>query len=162
MRIPRTAVSSVILAACCLGLTAFIPHAQAAAPAPGPVSWAQLTPGTDWSAQIINDLFPVGNPNAAQAGLAGEQTAIGTMIGYFNGFVLLLATAFVAYATIIEVHRGAETGRVLSERTSSWAPVRMGFAAIMMVPLADRRLHRGPGRGDQGGALGRRHGAHGL
>lgn len=120
-----------------LGLTIATAHAQAPAPGnPGAVTWAQLTPTNDWSAQIINNLFPIGNAATGTQGLAGEQSAVGVMIGYLNGFVMLIAMAFVAYSTIIEVHRGAETGRVLTEKTSSWAPVRMGFAAIMMIPLS--------------------------
>jgi conjugal transfer/type IV secretion protein DotA/TraY len=111
-------------------------HAQAAPVTPGTITWQQLTPGTDWSSQILNDLFPLGNPGNAP-GLGGEQTVIGTMIGDLNGLVMLIAVAFVAYSTIIEIHRGAETGRVLSEKTSSWSPVRMGFAAIMMIPIAN-------------------------
>jgi conjugal transfer/type IV secretion protein DotA/TraY len=110
-------------------------HAQTT-PSPTSVTWQQLSSANDWSTQIIDNLFPMGNAATGTAGISGEQTVIGTMVGYLNAFVMLFAMAFVAYSTIIEIHRGAETGRVLTERTSSWAPVRMGFAAIMMVPVS--------------------------
>ncbi|MDD2859461.1 MAG: DotA/TraY family protein [Acidiphilium sp.] len=116
-----------------LGVMMATAHAAGATPAN--ITWQQLAPGTDWSSQILNELFPLtGNPNTP--GLGGEQTVIGIMLGDLNALVMLIAMAYVAYSTIIEIHRGAETGRVLSEKTSSWSPVRMGFAAIMMIPLA--------------------------
>ncbi len=101
----------------------------------GQIGWGNLTPGSDWSNGILHQLFPASS-STATPGLGGEQSVIGVMLGDFNGLAMLIATAFVAYSTIVEIHRGAETGRVLSEKTSSWSPVRMGFAAIMMIPLA--------------------------
>jgi conjugal transfer/type IV secretion protein DotA/TraY len=132
----RRLLLTIVLPCFVLGVMIVAAHAQAAPVTPGTITWQQLTPGTDWSSQILNDLFPLGTPSNAP-GLGGEQTVIGTMIGDLNGLVMLIAVAFVAYSTIIEIHRGAETGRVLSEKTSSWSPVRMGFAAIMMLPIAN-------------------------
>lgn len=130
-----TQIKRLLLPSLLLCVMAGIATAHAAAPGPGQITWQQLAPGTDWSSQILNELFPL-TSGSNPPGLGGEQTAIGIMLGDLNGLVMLIAMAFVAYSTIIEIHRGAETGRVLSEKTSSWSPVRMGFAAIMMIPLA--------------------------
>lgn len=112
-------------------------HAQATNPGnPQALTWQQLQPGNDWSAQILNEIFPIGNAGANTQGIAAEQSVIGTIIGYLNGFVMLLAMAFVAYSSIVEIHRTAETGRILSQHFSSWAPVRLAFAAILMIPVS--------------------------
>ena len=112
-------------------------HAQATNPGnPQSLTWQQLSPGNDWSAQILNNIFPIGNTGANTQGIAAEQNVIGAIIGYLNGFVMLLAMAWVAYASIIEIHRTAETGRILSQSVSSWSPVRLAFAAILMVPIS--------------------------
>jgi conjugal transfer/type IV secretion protein DotA/TraY len=129
------AVPLLVTAVVMLLLTLGAAHAQTT-PNATSVTWQQLSSANDWSTQIIDNLFPIGNAATGTAGISGEQSAIGTMVGYLNAFVMLFAVAFVAYTTIIEIHRGAETGRVLTERTSSWAPVRMGFAALMMVPVS--------------------------
>jgi conjugal transfer/type IV secretion protein DotA/TraY len=67
--------------------------------------------------------------------IQSENTAIGQLLGQFTGFIMALAAAWVCYATIIQIHRAAETGRILSNTTSSWAPVRLFLAIIMMFPL---------------------------
>ena len=98
-------------------------------------TWAALDPGDDWAAQVLRSIFPTG-AGAALPGIGAENTVIGKMVGEFSGFVLALAAAFMGYSTIIQIHRAAETGRVLSNTTSSWAPVRLIFALAMMFPLA--------------------------
>lgn len=130
-----TPIRRILLPLLLLGVMIGTAHAQTAPTGPGQITWQQLSPGTDWSSQILNELFPLTSGTNTPS-LGGEQSAIGIMLGDLNGLVMLIAMAFVAYSTIIELHRGAETGRVLSEKTSSWSPVRMGFAAIMMIPLA--------------------------
>ena len=97
-------------------------------------TWAALDPGDDWAAQIVQSIFPVSGGTAPlQIGTA--QTVIATMLGQLAGFALCLAAAFVCYGIIMQIHRAAESGRVLSESTSSWWPVRMTLAVAMMFPL---------------------------
>jgi conjugal transfer/type IV secretion protein DotA/TraY len=98
-------------------------------------NWSTLSPGNDWSATIINNLFPV-SANTGSSQIQSENTVIGQMLGQFTGFIMALAAAWVSYATIIQIHRAAETGRILSNTTSSWAPVRLFLAIIMMFPLS--------------------------
>lgn len=106
------------------------------------VTWQQLNAPNDWAGGVISELFPinltgqqVGTPTAG-TGIGNEQTVIGTMMGLFNGIVGLIAAAWFAYATLMEIHRGAETGEVLSERTSSWVAPRIAMAAILILPVA--------------------------
>lgn len=103
-------------------------------------NWSALDPGDDWSATIIKNVFPTaGAPqqNGGTGAIQGsENNVIGQILGQFTGFIMALAAAWVSYATIIQIHRAAETGRVLSNTTSSWAPVRLFLAIIMMFPLS--------------------------
>lgn len=97
-------------------------------------TWAALQPSNDWAAQVLWSLFPITN-NAGLPGIGGAGTVIGKMIGQFTGYIMAIAIVFVAYSTIVQIHRAAETGRVLSSNTSSWAPVRMFLALALMFPL---------------------------
>jgi conjugal transfer/type IV secretion protein DotA/TraY len=97
--------------------------------------WSSLDPGNDWAATIIRNVFPTTTGNGANA-IQSENTVIGQILGQFTGFIMALAAAWVSYATIIQIHRAAETGRVLSNTTSSWAPVRLFLAIIIMFPLS--------------------------
>ena len=97
-------------------------------------TWAALQPSNDWAAQVLWSLFPITN-NAGLPGIGGAGTVIGKMIGQLTGYIMALAIVFVAYSTIVQIHRAAETGRVLSSNTSSWAPVRMFLALALMFPL---------------------------
>ena len=98
-------------------------------------TWSALDPQDDWAAQVLRSIFPTGS-GVALPGIGSENTVIGKMVGQLSGYILALAAAFMAYATILQIHRAAESGRVLSTTTSSWAPVRLIFALVMMFPLA--------------------------
>jgi len=99
------------------------------------LSWAALDPGNDWSAQVILGLFPV-SPAPAGASLTGaEATVIGTLVGTLTGFVSAIAMVFLCYSTIMQIHRGAETARMLDRNMSAMFLVRMGVAAVLMYPL---------------------------
>lgn len=101
--------------------------------------WNALNPGTDWTAQLIRSIFPV--PGGAGAGAAGggaigtEATVIGGMLGQLTGAVMVVMIAFVGYGFIQQSLAAAETGRLLGNRTNSWLPVRLAFAALMAVPV---------------------------
>jgi len=98
------------------------------------VSWASLNPQGDWSATILNSLFPIpGNPQGVSTG--SEATVIGTLVGQFTGFVAAIACAFVSYSLIMNIHRAAESSQVLGSGQTWMAAVRIGFAGIMMFPL---------------------------
>ena len=113
--------------------------ALAQAPPPGNnynVSWAALNPGNDWAAQVIQSLFPIGGTTASPGTSPGsETTVIQLLVGQFTGFVGAIACAFVAYTTIMNIHRAAETSRILGQGQTWMFVVRVGFAGIMMFPL---------------------------
>ena len=109
-------------------------HAQS--PNTYQTTWSALSPGNDWAAQVLWSLFPTGSANTGLAGIGAASTVIGKMVGQLTGYIMALAVVFVAYSTIMQIHRAAETGRVLSSTTSSWAPVRLIFALAMMFPLS--------------------------
>ena len=109
------------------------------------LSWSALDPGNDWSAQVIESVFPVASATGqtAQSGatamygsIGAEATVIGQMVGQLTGFVAAIAMAWLCYAVIMQIHRGAETARLLSSGMTTMFLVRLGFAAVMMFPLA--------------------------
>ena len=99
-------------------------------------TWSSLDPGDDWAAQVLRSIFPTSTSATGLTGIGAENSVIGKMVGQLSGYILALAAAYMAYATILQIHRAAETGRVLSNTTSSWAPIRLVFALVMMFPLA--------------------------
>lgn len=97
------------------------------------VTWSALNPGNDWAAQVINSIFPISG--SAPTSTGAEATVIGSIVGQLTGFVSAIAMAFVCYNTIVNIHRAAETARVLANGMSWLFVVRVGFASIMMFPL---------------------------
>ncbi|WP_249197647.1 DotA/TraY family protein [Gluconobacter kondonii] len=98
------------------------------------VTWNMLDPGDDWAATMIKSVFPVFGSSSASTGT--EATVIGTMLGDLSGFVMALAMAFVSYVMMMNMHRSAETSKVLGSNQTSMSIVRMAFGAIMMLPVA--------------------------
>ena len=117
-----------------LSLLAIAGPGFAQATNPYDVSWSALDPGNDWAAQVLRSIFPVpgGTPGTSTG---NEATVIGQIVGQFTGFVAAIAAAFVSYITIINIHRAAETSRILGTGQSWMFVVRVGFAGIMMFPL---------------------------
>ena len=110
--------------------------AQTTAPAVGSgfnVSWSALTPVPgDFAAQVIQNVFPV----AGSGGVSSNQTTvISQMVGTLTGFVAAIAMAFLCYSTIMQIHRGGESGRLLANNMTGLFVVRIGFAAVMMFPI---------------------------
>jgi conjugal transfer/type IV secretion protein DotA/TraY len=99
------------------------------------VSWSALDPGNDWAAQVLRSMFPIAGGTAGSS-TGNEATVIGPIAGQVTGFVAAIAAAFVAYITIINIHRAAETSRILGTGQSWMFVVRVAFAGIMMFPLA--------------------------
>ena len=121
----------IVIAAAVLAHPAF---AQAANPYN--VSWAALDPGNDWAAQVIQSLFPIGGTTAAPGTSPGQETTvIQQIVGQLTGFIGAIACAFVTYTTLMNIHRAAESARVLGQGQSWMFVVRVGFAGIMMFPL---------------------------
>ena len=98
------------------------------------VSWNALDPGNDWAAQVLRSIFPIPGGTAGTS-TGNEATAIGQIVGQLTGFVGAIAAAFVAYTTVINIHRAAETSRILANGQSWMFVARLGFAGIMMLPL---------------------------
>ena len=97
------------------------------------VSWSALTPVPgDFAAQVIQNVFPV----AGSGGVSSNQTTvISQMVGTLTGFVAAIAMAFLCYSTIMQIHRGGESGRLLANNMTGLFVVRIGFAAVMMFPI---------------------------
>ena len=98
------------------------------------ISWSALDPGDDWTWQMLQSVFPVSGTPPTATGTAA--TVIGKMLGQITAVVMALAMFFLCYLTIINIHRVAESGQILTSAMTSMAGVRIGFAAIMMFPLA--------------------------
>jgi len=106
---------------------------------PFDVSWQALDPGNDWAAQIINAVFPVNstpNCNGGGVGCTGNASnVIGQIVGQLTGFTLAIGMFFVCYLTVINIHRVAESSHILTDAMTSLGIVRIGFAAVLMLPL---------------------------
>ncbi len=98
------------------------------------VSWAALSPGNDWAAQVVRSLFPIpgGTPGTSTG---NEATVIQQIVGQFTAFVAAIACAFVSYTVIMNIHRAAESSQILGTGQTWMFVVRVGFAGIMMFPL---------------------------
>jgi len=83
---------------------------------------------------MIQSVFPVNGAPPTDTGTAA--TVIGKILGQITGFVTAIAMAYVAYITIMNIHRVAESSQILTNAMSSMLVVRIGFAAIMMFPLS--------------------------
>jgi len=130
----RSLFTCFVLVLALLLLAALAAPAQAAPPTYN-LSWAALDPGDDWSARVILSLFPVSPAPGGAGAIGAEATVIGTLVGTITGFVAAIAMAFVCYSTIMQIHRGAETARMLDRNMSAMFLVRMGVAAVLMYPL---------------------------
>jgi len=96
---------------------------------PAGIVWSALSPGNDWTAQLIQSIFHVpGVAGATGGGAIGpEATVIGGMLGQLTGAVMVFMIAFLCYGLIQQSVAAAETGRVLGNRTNAWLPVRLAF-----------------------------------
>jgi conjugal transfer/type IV secretion protein DotA/TraY len=99
------------------------------------ISWSALDPGDDWAAQVIQSIFPaIGT--ATTTGIGNASSVIGLLVSQLTGFVAAIAMTWLCYSTVMQVHRGAETARLLSSNMTTMFVVRLGFAAVMMYPLS--------------------------
>ncbi|MBB4200208.1 hypothetical protein CCR94_02260 [Rhodoblastus sphagnicola] len=97
------------------------------------VSWSALDPGDDWAWKTIQSVFPINGTPPTSTGAAAN--VVGLIVGQLTGFVMALAMAFLCYITIMHIHRVSETSTLLTNGVTSLAVVRIGFAAIMMLPM---------------------------
>ena len=99
------------------------------------MSWSALDPGDDWAATVVKSVFPIdGTSGTISTGNAA--TVVGTLVRYLTGFVCTIAMVFLIYSMLIQMWRGAETGRLLSDGMSGMFALRLGFAAVFMFPLS--------------------------
>jgi len=98
------------------------------------ISWAALDPGDDWAWKMVQSVFPIDGTPPTSTGTAA--TVVGQIVGQLTGFVMAIAMSYLAYTTIINIHRVAESSQILSNGMSSLFLVRLGFAAVMMFPLS--------------------------
>lgn len=126
--------SSPALAVALLPLMAGPAMAQAN---PAGLPWSALSPGDDWTAQLIRSIFPI--PGMAGSGGGGaigpEATVIGSMLSQLTGAVMVFMVAYLCYGLIQQSVAAAETSRVLGNRTNAWLPVRLAFAGLMAFPV---------------------------
>ncbi|MBB2166557.1 DotA/TraY family protein [Gluconacetobacter sp. 1b LMG 1731] len=94
---------------------------------PSSISWSDLSAGDDWSAQVLDSLFPM---------TSGGSTAAGTMLQYISAYVMLIAAFWITYGSVVQLHRTAESGKILSAHFSGWAPIRIVMSVALMVPVA--------------------------
>lgn len=103
----------------CSGLA----HAQTAPASP---SWSSFDPGSDWSATVLDGLFPA----------SGSQGSVmGTMLGYISSIVIFFFVFWFSYASIMQVHRTAESGKLRSAHFNAWAPIKIVWAATLLLPV---------------------------
>ncbi|MFT9366902.1 MAG: DotA/TraY family protein [Gluconobacter sp.] len=91
------------------------------------VTWSDLAAGDDWTGRVLDSIFPMGS---------SSQTTTGTMLSYFSAYVMLIVAAWISYATVMQIHRTAESGKIFSASFSGWVPVRVATALIMMSPIS--------------------------
>ncbi|MFC0500479.1 DotA/TraY family protein [Asaia krungthepensis] len=89
-------------------------------------SWASFDPGSDWSATVLDGLFPA----------SGTQGSVmGTMLGYISSVVIFFWVFWFSYASIMQVHRTAETGKLRSAHFNAWAPIKIVWSAVLLLPV---------------------------
>ena len=88
--------------------------------------------GDGYSSVLLHELFGPLFPSAA--GPSGA-TVFSSLVGYFNVFVLGVGGLLFLYNVFAGVLQTAHEGRILGRRWSSlWAPLRVLFAATLLVP----------------------------
>ncbi|WP_161993582.1 DotA/TraY family protein [Muricoccus nepalensis] len=99
------------------------------------MSWSALDPGDDWAATVVRSVFPVGG-STGTVSTGNAATVVGTLVRYLTGFVSSIAMVFLIYSLLMQMWRGAETGRLLTDGMSGIFALRLGVAAIFMFPLS--------------------------
>jgi len=89
-------------------------------------TWSSFDPGSDWSATVLDGLFPA----------SGTQGSVmGTMLGYISSVVIFFWVFWFSYASIMQVHRTAETGKLRSAHFNAWAPIKIVWSAVLLLPV---------------------------
>ncbi|MCY4458848.1 MAG: DotA/TraY family protein [Albidovulum sp.] len=88
--------------------------------------------GDGYSSVLLHELFGPLFPSAA--GPTGA-TVFSSLVGYFNVFVLGIGGLLFLYNVFAGVLQTAHEGQILGRRWSSlWAPLRVLFAAALLMP----------------------------
>lgn len=92
------------------------------------VTWSNLSPGDDWTASVLDTLFPMSS---------SADTVTGLVLATVCSYVALLAATWLSYASMLQLHRTAESGKILSASFSGWVPLRVVVACMMMLPVVN-------------------------
>jgi conjugal transfer/type IV secretion protein DotA/TraY len=88
---------------------------------------------------MIQSVFPINGTPPTVIGAAntvnGGTTVIGQIIGQLTGLTMALTMSYFMYTLLMHIHRVGETSQILTQAMTTMGPVRIGFAAIMMLPL---------------------------
>ena len=129
-RLPRPALAVALLP--------FMAGPAMAQTNPAGTPWSALSPGDDWTAQLIRSIFPVPGMAGATGGggtIGPEATVIGAMLGQLTGAVMVFMVSYLCYGLIQQSVAAAETSRVLGNRTNAWLPVRLAFSGLVAFPV---------------------------
>ncbi|QEO18858.1 DotA/TraY family protein [Acetobacter vaccinii] len=107
-----------------LGLLLF-PFSALADSSASDVSWAKFDAGDDWSARVLDSIFTMDG---------ASKTVVGTMLQQFTLYIMLIALFWTMYASLLQIHRIAETGKIFSDKVNAWAPVRTILAVLFLLP----------------------------
>jgi hypothetical protein len=106
------------------------------------VSWSALDPGKDWAAQVLRSLFPIagstaGSSTGSSTGSAARQLdrQRGDRRRPDRRSGDRLCRGDRRRLCLINIHRAAQTSRILGTGQSWMFVVRIAFAGIMMFPL---------------------------
>lgn len=89
---------------------------------------------TDFLRQIFGSIL---DGMKSGAGLDGQQTVVGAMMGVFNLAILFLTMVFVVYTTIKATVDSAHDGVLLGNKMSEiWVPIRTVGGTAFLLPLA--------------------------
>lgn len=93
-----------------------------------------LDPGDDFTAGLVRSLVPVDGGAAAAGAIAPPATVIGQFLGFLAGCVMVIAMCFVTYNLLVTLWNISDTGRLMPDRASWWAPLRVAFSGLLMLP----------------------------
>jgi hypothetical protein len=88
--------------------------------------------GDDWAATVVRNVLHIGGTGTVSAGNAA--TVVGTLVRCLTEFVSTIAMVFLIYTLVMQMWRGAETGRLLTDRMSGMFALRLGLVPIFHVP----------------------------
>lgn len=86
--------------------------------------------------QVLVPVFGSAASSGSTATSGASDAGMATLIGRYNGAVLLLASLVMGYTIVAGTLGTAHHGEMLGKWSSIWVPVRMIFGVGMMIPLS--------------------------